>query len=341
MFQQVLSKTSKSFLPEIKNPRSRPLAKPQQQQVQQQKEQKEQKKAVPTFQTIKKLSKAKFSVYLVNCEAINQQFAMKVFPYKEGRVNPCFITEARFANLNHQNVIKIIGYEPSQETVSDNKVVKVSYLISEFAPHGDFHDVVVVKGGLTDEKLVRTYFRQLIEGIEYLHSNNVAHLDLKLENLLLGKDFKLKIADFDLSHVRGDPKINTRGTVYYRAPELLDQKCVDVEAADVYAAGIILFVFKSGGILPHSERQLYKGMNLFNMIHEENTLFWQKHCEIQGKSQQFFDTDFRRLFNACVSVDPSERPSIAEIKKSKWYNGPVYSPQEYSKLMAKNLKVQT
>ena len=193
---------------------------------------------------------------------------------------------------------------------------------------------------MTDEKLVRTYFRQLIEGLEYLHTNRVAHLDLKLENLFLGKDFKLKVADFDLSYVRGDPRINTRGTVYYRAPELMEQRCLNVEAADIYAAGVILFVFKSGGILPHSENQLYKGMSLFKLLNEENSVFWQRHCEIQGKSEQFFDTEFKKLFNACLSVDPAKRPSIAEIKKSKWYNGPVYSQLEAAKIMARNLKTQ-
>ena len=329
MFQQQSAlKSSKGFLPKINTECATT-----------QRKQPEQKKQ-PTFQTIRKLSKAKFSVYLVHCEAVNKQFAMKVFPYKDGKVNSCFLTEARFAKLDHQNVIKTIGFEKSQDTMSNDKLVKISYLITEFAPHGDFHEVVVVRRAMSDDRLVRTYFRQLVEGLEYLHKNRIAHLDLKLENLLLGKDFKLKIADFDLAHVKGDSKITTKGTVYYRAPELMEQKCVDVEAADVYSAGIILFVMKSGGILPHSEKQLYKGMNLFSLLDEANSVFWQKHCEIQGKSAQFFDIEFRKLFNACVSVNPNERPSLSDIKKSKWYNGPVYSQQEVTKLMEKNLKVQ-
>ena len=89
--------------------------------------------------------KQSFPVYLVHCEAVNQQFAMKVFPYKDGKVSSCFLTEARFSKLNHQNVIKTIGYEQNQETMSNDKVVKISYLITEFAPNGDFHDVVVMK----------------------------------------------------------------------------------------------------------------------------------------------------------------------------------------------------
>ena len=329
MFQQQSAlKSSKGFLPRINTERAATQCKEPEQKKQ------------PTFQTIRKLSKAKFSVYLVHCEAVNQQFAMKIFPYKDGKVNSCFLTETRFAKLDHQNVIKTIGFERSQETMNNDKLAKISYLITEFAPHGDFQDVVVRRRAMTDDILVRTYFRQLIEGLEYLHKHRIAHLDLKLENLLLGKDFKLKIADFDLAHVKGDSRISTKGTVYYRAPELMEQKCVDVGAADIYAAGIILFVMKSGGILPHSEQKLYRGMNLFSLLSEANSVFWQKHCVIQGKSAQFFDIEFRKLFNACVSVKPSERPSLSEIKRSKWYNGPVYSQQEVIELMEKNLKVQ-
>jgi serine/threonine protein kinase len=46
------------------------------------------------------------------------------------------------------------------------------------------------------EELARFYFREILNGLSYLHQNGVAHRDLKLENLLFSKDFTLKIADF-------------------------------------------------------------------------------------------------------------------------------------------------
>ena len=75
------------------------------------------------------------------------------------------------------------------------------------------------------KKLARTYFRQLIDGLEYLHSQGVRHLDLKLENLLIGDDYQLKIIDFDLSYMSGDTQILTRGSKFYRAPELRASQC--------------------------------------------------------------------------------------------------------------------
>lgn len=49
------------------------------------------------------------------------------------------------------------------------------------------------------ENEAKYYFRQLIKGVEYLHSEDIVHRDLKLENLVLDKDFQLKIVDFGAS----------------------------------------------------------------------------------------------------------------------------------------------
>lgn len=74
----------------------------------------------------------------------------------------------------------------------------------EYAPNKDFFDALMEIKVKFDDTLVRTYFHQLVSGVEYLHSHGIAHLDLKLENLMLGENFELKIIDFDLSYVRGD-----------------------------------------------------------------------------------------------------------------------------------------
>jgi len=210
----------------------------------------------------------------------------------------------------------------------------ISYILMELAPFGDFFDMIMTHQIPFNEKLARTYFHQLIEGLEYLHSQGVAHLDLKLENLLVGENFQLKIADFDNACINGQSFTTARGTAFYRAPELISGTCQDGYAADVYSAAIILFLFKSRGVLPHSENKLFKGMNLFEMMYSNNETFWEKHCEIQNKPFEYFDEDFKALFNGMVAIDPQDRISLTDIKKSKWYNGPVYTSQELVFLMS-------
>jgi len=284
---------------------------------------------------IKKLNKAKFPVFLTYSPSINQYLAMKVFPFNNDKLSPFFANEARFAVLEHPNIISIMHYEMERSaTFEEDSSRKISYIVMELAPFGDFFDLLMTHKVRFDEKLARTYFHQLIEGLEYLHHNGVAHLDIKLENLLLGNNFMLKIADFDQAYIKNQENVVTKGTVCYRAPELIIGSCTNTEAADIYSAGITLFLFKTGGILPHSEHQKFKGIDMFDLMINNNRNFWEQHCQIQGKEPSFFDADFRALFNAMVSLHPEERPTIAQIKNSKWYNKPTYTKEQVMLIMS-------
>jgi len=299
--------------------------------------------AYQSLNVVKRLSKAKFPVYLTSSKVNKQNYAMKIFSHKGEQPHPYFRNEVRFASLKHPNVIDIVYYENEKDTLYKGELKKVSYILMEYAPFGDFFDFVTKHRESLDEKLVRTYFRQLINGIEYLHSCRVAHLDLKPENLLLGADLNLKIADFDLSHVCGDSKILSRGTRYYRGPEFFKSSSGDPEIrspfpSDIYSAGIILFILKSGGIYPHAENNTLEGIDLVDLMYNDNAEFWRKHCEIQEKSESFYDKSFRELFNSMVKFNPDERITLKEIKQSKWYNGPIYTPLELQKKMKKLLK---
>ena len=62
----------------------------------------------------------------------------------------------------------------------------------EYAKHGDFFDALITHRVPFNETLIRTYFHQLIDAMDALHSKGAAHLDIKLENLLIGDDYTLK-----------------------------------------------------------------------------------------------------------------------------------------------------
>lgn len=300
--------------------------------------------AYQSLSVIKKISKAKFPVYLTASKVNKQNYAMKIFAYKGEEPHPYYKNESRFAVLKHPNVIETVYKEDSKDTLYKGELKKVSYTLMEFAPHGDFFDLITKHRESFDEKLVRTYFRQLVDGIEYLHSCNVAHLDLKPENLLVSADFNLKVADFDLSHVIGDKKIFSRGTRYYRGPEFFkaennEPKLNRPFASDVYSAGIILFILKSGGVYAHSENNTLEGVDLVDLMHNKNNEFWTKHCEIQEKSNSFYDKNFRELFNGMTKFNPEERLTLNEVKASKWYQGSFYSTSDLQKKMKKILKV--
>ena len=277
---------------------------------------------------VSKLSKGKFPVFLAADPKKRKKYAMKIFS-GEKPVNAAFFqNEIQFASLCHPNIIRTVKFEQNKVIKCKDNFITASYIATEFAPHGDLFDFILNHKDNLTEKLCRTYFHQLIDGLEFLHCQSIAHLDIKLENLLIGEDYRLKIADFDLScSIRNSPII-TKGTRFHRSPELRDQQCKNGPAADIYSAGIVLFILFCRGIRPHTEDAHYKEVNLYELLHFNNPEFWKKHCEFQSKTPSDFSRDFRNLFNGMTMFDPEERMTIQQIKESRWYNGPIYTQEE-------------
>jgi serine/threonine protein kinase len=185
--------------------------------------------------------------------------------------------EKAISKISHPNIISIIEckdealgiFKPrpflSQE--SQETGANCSAIVMEFARHGDLFDFALAHNK-NDEKLARTIFRQLIEGMKHLHHSKIAHMDLKFENILIADNFVLKITDFDLSQKLDEkkPEVKGRGTIHFRGPEVRDGMAKDFKAADVYSLGIMLF-FMVMGKLPYGEDTLVQNEDLQELLY--------------------------------------------------------------------------
>ena len=87
---------------------------------------------------------------------------------------------------------------------------------------------------------------QLLNSAEYLKEQKVAHLDLKLENILVDKDMNVKITDFGFSSYQDKRLECYGGTQSYMAPEIIELKAFDGHKADIFSLGVILFISVMG-----------------------------------------------------------------------------------------------
>ena len=119
----------------------------------------------------------------------------------------------------------------------------------EYAGGGELFDFVAESGKFS-ERVTRTFFHQMMNGIHYMHDKGYAHRDLKPENVLLTSNFILKLADFGFSCLLrghdGTGVLRTKlGTEGYMAPEIAT-KTYDGRRTDIFAAGVILFIMYAG-----------------------------------------------------------------------------------------------
>lgn len=116
----------------------------------------------------------------------------------------------------------------------------------EYQPAGILFDVVENFKGV-GEIISKFFMNQILKSAEYLQSQNVAHLDLKLENILVDKEMNIKLTDFGFSSYQGKRLLECYGgTMSYMAPEIIELKAFDGHKADVFSLGVILFITVTG-----------------------------------------------------------------------------------------------
>lgn len=123
-------------------------------------------------------------------------------------------------------------------------------LILEYAAGGEIFNLCSPdrNHNISEKQIVRL-LRQIIEGVKFLHENNVVHLDLKLQNILLSRPEPpddIKIVDFGLSRRIGNSEIREiMGTTEYLAPEILDYEPIST-STDIWSIGVICYMLLTG-----------------------------------------------------------------------------------------------
>lgn len=152
--------------------------------------------------------------------------------YKEG-VNFTALREIKLLKeLKDSNIIELIDAFPYKGNL---------HLVFEFM-ETDLEAVIRDRNIVLSPADTKSYIQMMLKGLAFCHKKWVLHRDMKPNNLLIGADGQLKLADFGLARIFGSPERNFTHQVFarwYRAPELLFGTKQYGSAVDIWAAGCI------------------------------------------------------------------------------------------------------
>ncbi|KAI0398667.1 kinase-like domain-containing protein [Xylaria palmicola] len=227
--------------------------------------------------------------------------------------------------------------------------------VMEYCSEGDLFGLVSKKylteeGRETDRMCI---FKQLCQGINYLHKNGIAHRDIKLENLLITKDSKLKITDFGVSEVFSGIHPGLReaggqcgvamgevrfckpgicGSLPYIAPEVLSkQEEYDPRALDVWSSAIVMIYLIFGANLwekaePGLSSASQKTYNILVSAWEKTdakkaaTPDAAKEPYPKVPAFEYFvkPLALRRLLMSMLHPDPKKRITMTDVVTNRW-----------------------
>jgi serine/threonine protein kinase len=208
----------------------------------------------------------------------------------------------------------------SNEKSNDYPVLSkgFDYISMEYCHNGDLFELVK-RNGKINESLVKYIFGQVLNGVEFLHSKaGVAHLDLKLENILIGNHYELKLCDFGFFEETKSRVCKNRGTHGYRAPETYFESNEGYEGtrADIFSLGVILFIMIFGVppfCMASKEDPLYR---LFYRGANSSKYFLRlHHATKQRYAAGEIDLELVDLLFQLLDENPQLRPkSVNEIR---------------------------
>ncbi|KAH9888973.1 Pkinase-domain-containing protein [Cubamyces lactineus] len=200
-------------------------------------------------------------------------------------------------SLSHPSIVKYEGMARDDDTLS---------IVLEYAENGSLGQTLKAFGKL-NERLVANYVVKILEGLHYLHQNDVVHCDLKAANILTTKNGNVKLSDFGVSlNLRAMEREmkDVAGTPNWMAPEVIELKGASTKS-DIWSLACTVIELLTGRP-PYAE--IANSMSVMFRIVEDERPPLPEECSEHLQ-------DFLRW---CFNKDPAKRPSAEQLCEHEW-----------------------
>ncbi|KAJ4807703.1 protein kinase family protein [Rhynchospora pubera] len=197
--------------------------------------------------------------------------------------------------LRHPNILLFMGAVTSTQRLC---------IVTEYLPRGSLFNLLQKNSARLDWRRRIHMALDIARGMNYLHHYNppIIHRDLKSSNLLVDKNWTVKVADFGLSRLKRDTFLTTKtgkGTPQWMAPEVLRNEPSD-EKSDVYSYGVILWELVT-------QKIPWENLNSIQVIGAVG--FMNHRLELPND----VDPQWASIIQSCWESEPQSRPSFQEL----------------------------
>jgi serine/threonine protein kinase len=261
----------------------------------------------PGYKVDKIIGRGSFgTVFLAHSEVLGMQVVLKeVKTFNEEQRKSAGAEIEALRGIEHVNIVRLLDSFTTKDAI---------ILVQEYCEFGDLQEFLKsIEPEVPSEALLRSWMKQMLEALSYLHARKIVHRDFKTGNsrstfvvadnsvFIASKDrMHIRLGDFGLSRsMTEDLGTTMLGTPFYMAPEMLMERGYS-EKIDIWALGCALMTMVVS-------RNLLQSVGLLSIVATQSDV--KRHQMLQLMTSQGYSKPIKDFLVACLANDAAERPS--------------------------------